>query len=92
MRRSVTGKTTNRKLPSLEELVTDFQQNYGRGRLRSCLVCNSPNLSLINILLRGGAGGPSVSRYLRERLGESIGQAVIGRHKAEHLDAETEDR
>ena len=69
-------------------MVTDYQRNYGRAKLHKCLVCDSPNRELIDILLRGGGGSPSVSRFLRERLGETISQAVVNRHKTEHLDAE----
>lgn len=80
----------NGKLPSLEEEVADFQRNYGRGKMRTCLACDSPNREIIDILMRDGAGGPSISRWLRERKGERISEAVLGRHKAEHLYAETE--
>lgn len=78
------------KKAGLEELVNDFMHNYGRGRLRTCLACDSKHRELIDILLRGGAGGPSVSKFLRERLDTQIGDACLGRHKSEHLDAPAE--
>lgn len=85
-------KNGNGRLPSLEEQVNDFQLNYGRSRLKSCIVCSSPNRELIDILMRGGAGGVSISRFLRERFGETISQAPLQRHKALHIDGEAEDR
>lgn len=83
-------KQSNGKLPSLEELVNDFQRNYGRGKLKTCLACDSPHRDLIEILMHADHGGPSISQFLRERLGEQISEAVLARHKRLHLNAEAE--
>ena len=74
-----------RTKPDLEDLINTFQEKYTR-KLR-CRVCDSAHRELIEILMRAGHGGPAISRFLRGELEEQISQAVLSRHKAEHLDA-----
>lgn len=85
---STEAEVANQRSASLDEMVADYQQNYGRNRRRSCLVCDSPQRELIDKLMRGGAGVPSLKRYLQERLKVEIGEATLSRHKQLHLDAE----
>lgn len=73
-----------RKTVSTDELVADFDANYGPYR-KSCKVCESPNLEIIDLLLIRGAGGPSVSRFLMEKFGEDRSQAALQRHKQQHV-------
>lgn len=70
---------------SLEELVTTFQEQYVRKV--TCKVCDSPSRELIEILMRAGHGGPKIAHFLRTELDESIGEATLSRHKAQHLNA-----
>lgn len=71
--------------PDLETLINTFQENYTRKT--KCIVCESPNRELIEILMRAGHGGPKISHFLRSELEESISQATLARHKTEHIDA-----
>ena len=74
-----------RTKPDLEDLITTFQEKYTRKP--RCMVCDSPNREVIEILMRAGHGTPKISFFLRTELDESISQATLSRHKTEHLDA-----
>lgn len=77
-------------MASLEELVTEYTSRYSRPR-RVCKVCASPNVALIDILLRGGAGTPSIAEFLLDKFDEEIGDTSLRRHRKMHLDR-PEDR
>lgn len=66
-------------------LVSEFDSNYGRGRLKNqCRVCDNGCAELVNALLARGAGGSSISTFLHDKKFGEISESAIDRHKKLH--------